>query len=400
MKGAARGFFTIRRSVRGDRMATRMNLKPAILAVLTRDDLKQIVDDLGFNGIDRRSVDSMRSALSRSRRITPDNLLGLLRKNSLQTVCQAVGLPVGGNRDALLQRLLFDDAEPSKQKPRSRGMHDVTPATNGSPAAPAAKKPEKLTLPRLERKLFEACDILRGNMDASEYKEYIFGMLFLKRLSDQFAADRARLAAEYQSKGLKPELIERQLDNPDKYDFFVPLDARWSAKDEKGRNTGIAHLKTAVGSGLNKALASIEDANPNTLQDVLKNINFNRKVGQRSMDDDTLVAFIQHFNDIPLSNDDFEFPDLIGAAYEYLIKYFADSAGKKGGEFFTPPEVVRTLVQIIEPREGMSIDDPAVGSGGMLIQSKQYVEETGGDPGQSSVGNLSWEFSLSTLATP
>ena len=76
----------------------------------------------------------------------------------------------------------------------------------------------------------------------------------------------------------------------------------------------------------------MEDANPNTLQDVLKGINFNRRVGQRTLDDSTLVNFIQHFSEILLANDDFEFPDLRGAAYEYLIKYFADSAGKKGGE--------------------------------------------------------------------
>lgn len=258
-----------------------MKLKPAILAALSRDDLKGILDELEFEGIDRRSVDAMRSALSRSRKVVPEDLLGRLRKDALQAVCNDIGLPTTGTRETLVQRILQNEnTQPSQ--PRN-GMHESSESSNESPAAPV-KKTEKLTLAKLESKLFKACDILRGNMDASEYKEFIFGMLFLKRLSDQFVKDQAALAAKYEQQGLKPALIERQLNNPDLYDFFVPDVARWSIQDAKGRHTGIAHLKTSVGSGLNKALAAIEDANPNTLQDVLKGINFNRRVGQRSLD--------------------------------------------------------------------------------------------------------------------
>ena len=381
MSLTGRAFYDFRalagRSSNASLWSSPLKLKPAILAALSRDELKQIVDHIDFEGVDRRSVDAMRSVLSRSRKASPEDLLGRLRKDALQSVCEVMGLPTGGTRDTLIQRLLLDGEQPQQ----GNGMHEITQPIAPSSASPAPpKKQEKLTLAKLESKLFKACDILRGNMDASEYKEYIFGMLFLKRLSDQFVKDRAAQAAKYKRESLRSDLIERQLNNPDKFDFFVPDEARWSIQDAKGRNSGIAHLKTSVGSGLNKALAAIEDANPNTLQDVLKGINFNRKVGQRSMDDSTLVAFIQHFNDIPLSNDDFEFPDLLGAAYEYLIKYFADSAGKKGGEFYTPSEVVRMMVQVVEPHEGMSIYDPCGGAGGMLIQSKQYVQETGGDP--------------------
>lgn len=217
----------------------------------------------------------------------------------------------------------------------------------------------KLTQQQLESHLWKSANILRGNIDSSDYKHYIFGLLFLKRLNDVFVEVSERIEQEKEMNfGSSPW---------DLHPFFVPEHARWS------------YLRTMtqdVGAAINRAFELLEEKNP-ALEGVLVSIDFYDK---EILPDHILVQLIQHFDEIDLRNENLSEPDMLGRAYEYLIKQFADDAGKKGGEFYTPSKVVELIVKLIKPEEGMRVCDPTSGSGGMLVQSVDYIKSQGGDP--------------------
>lgn len=286
---------------------------------------------------------------------------------------------------------------------------------------------KKLSLSKLETFLKSQCDALRGSMDASEYKDYLIAMIFLKRVNDQFTVAQEHFKKELKHRypNITDEEIaeEIELDSyKNKYEFFVPPLARWrmdtlpkSFEDEQRQiirnaeeifanpnstnqeKAGAEHDKTCaeknlsfrgllyenedVGNSINIALKELEKSNGAILQGVLTgkegnstNFNETNTNGERKLSDEVLSEMINDFNNYLLVDENFEFPDLMGAAYEFLIKYFAESAGKKGGEFYTPHQVVELMGRILKPARDAKICDPTVGSGGLLINMKNYVE--------------------------
>lgn len=218
--------------------------------------------------------------------------------------------------------------------------------------------PEIIELSDLKKWLWGSANIMRGTVDSSDFKNYIFGLIFIKRLSDVFDERVATVVEEEECS--QEEAIDIILeDNPEQ---FVPVDARWANLVEKTEN---------VGESIDEAFAEIERQNP-SLEKVLTAIQFGDK---EKLSNELLMRLLRHFNQHKLGNKNLYKPDLLGDAYEYLIAMFADDAGKKGGEFYTPHEVVELIVKLIDPKPTHEIYDPTNGSGGMLVEAARHIKE-------------------------
>lgn len=216
-----------------------------------------------------------------------------------------------------------------------------------------------VSLGQLESHLWEAANILRGPVDAADFKTYVFPLLFFKRISD--VHDEEYQTALEESGGDDDYALF-----PQNYRFQIPERCHWQ---------NVRAITSNVGQALQTAMRGIEKANPETLYGIFGDAQWTNK---ERLSDALLRDLIEHFSRINLGNQAAQ-ADVLGQSYEYLIKKFADATNKKAGEFYTPRSVVRLMVNILDPREGDSIYDPACGTGGMLLEAIHHVKENHGD---------------------
>ena len=234
---------------------------------------------------------------------------------------------------------------------------DLFPAEQTPDEAPVGGAP--LTLQVIEKRLWHAANALRGPVDPADFKTYVFPMLFFKWLSDSWDYEHAQAVAEY-GEDVEPEV------EADYHKFALPKDTHWRDVTTKTDN---------LGSRIATALGRIEQANADSLAGIFGDAAWGNK---ERLPESSLVALIDASNGLALNPDQVSH-DILGQAYEYLLKNFADESGKKAGEFFTPRQVVRLIVKMLDPQPGESIYDPAAGSGGMLVETINSVRANGGD---------------------
>ncbi|BCJ05006.1 DNA methyltransferase [Pseudomonas sp. RtIB026] len=279
-------------------------------------------------------------------------------------------------------------AEPESEPPKKkRGRKAAVSATSS-------------TLQDLEKTLWATADKLRANMDAAEYKHIVLGLIFLKYISDSFAGRRDELERrfadatdDYYLNSDDPEYLAEELEERDYYKevnvFWVPEVARWES-------LRAAAKQVDIGKRIDEALAAIEAENPS-----LKNI-LDKRYARVQLPDGKLGELVDLISTIGFGGDANVARDLLGQVYEYFLGQFASAEGKKGGQFYTPASIVKTLVAVLNPHHG-KVYDPCCGSGGMFVQSEKFIEAHGGKLGDVSIygqesNPTTWRLAAMNLA--
>ncbi len=272
----------------------------------------------------------------------------------------------------------------------------MPPREKAEPNTPSTPKELKDTL-------WKAADKLRGSLSASQYKDVILGLVFLKYVSDAYDERRESLRAELETEGMDADQIDNLIDDPEEYQgygvFVVPPNARWTflSENAKGRPALAGEPAKNIGQLIDEAMEAVMTANP-TLQATLPRLYNKDNIDQRR-----LGELIDLFNSARFSRQgQHKARDLMGEVYEYFLGNFARAEGKRGGEFFTPPSVVKVIVEVLEPVAGR-VYDPCCGSGGMFVQTEKFIFEHDGDPkdiavyGQESIEET-WRLAKMNLA--
>ncbi|WP_075891869.1 class I SAM-dependent DNA methyltransferase [Actinomyces provencensis] len=259
--------------------------------------------------------------------------------------------------------------------------------------------PTPSTPPELRDTLWKAADKLRGSMSASQYKDVVLGLVFLKYVSDAFEERRRTIEAQLHEEGFDEDAIEETLEDPDEYtaqgEFWVDPDARWKYLVESAKAPGIT--QKTIGQRINEAMDLLMDSNP-SLAGTLPRL-FNRD----NVDQRRLAELLDLMNSVYFSGQGAaRARDLLGEVYEYFLAKFALAEGRRGGEYYTPASVVRVIVEVLQPRKGR-VYDPCCGSGGMFVQAEKLLAAHDEDPTNLSVygqelNESTWRLAKMNLA--
>lgn len=388
--------------------------KSMVLDALPAARLRELADHFEVS-CPRQSKAELVDAFTRYRRLSAERILEQLTVDELKACCAHAGVTASGQRKQdLIDALCANPTRPSR-----------TLNTSPSPVAPQRSQPPMTTqtpdqveaefLDNLDKRLWTAADKLRGVLDAALYKHAVLGLIFLKYVSDSFAAHRQTLEAQFRdpkhdyycddSADIAAELEERDYYTEANV-FWVPPLARWQTLKENAKIPSGTELTIpgrdepykigSVGRLIDDCLSEVERDNPK-LKGVL-----NKRYAQLPIDQAKLGELIDLISTIPFSHATLQAKDILGHVYEYFLGQFALAEGKKGGQFYTPKAIVGLIVEILEPFKGR-VYDPAMGSGGFFVMSDRFIQAHKGSINACSIygqeyNHTTWQLAAMNMA--